>query len=87
MPRNIVGFMNRFTDAKATVRELAAAGFARDQLELVAHGKSPTVVIAVTDNDAMAERAAEIMRRHGAVERKATAADLAAFNERLSDDD
>jgi hypothetical protein len=128
MAKTVFGLMDHFSEAQASVRDLAAAGFRREHIGTVGGGKigglmnlgvpeeeahayaeglrrGATLVTATAETDAMADRAAEIMRSHGAVDidqraanwRKegwsgrltetehspATAANQAAFNERV----
>lgn len=121
MAKTVVGLMDDFTEARAAVRDLAAAGFGRENIGLVGNEKyrrdvqasdeggligslvhlgvpeeeahtcaagvrrGGMLVTVTADTDAMAERAAQIMRSHD-VERtvnRPSAANQAAFNERV----
>jgi hypothetical protein len=87
MAQAVVGLMDDFDEGRAALGDLAAAGFTAEQIVR----RGATVLIATAQTEAMAESAIDILERHGAVAAGAvkvypcpTAADQAAFNERVS---
>lgn len=79
MAKTVVGVMDDFSEAQATVRDLAAAGLRGEDINVVAKEGGEAVVTATVASEDMAARAEQILRQR----RQVTAQNQAALNERV----